>query len=179
MKQSEAIRRLTEFDREGRYIFTKKDMLKVFFEDTPSSRESMLKRLVASGVLERPTKGIYLFALSRNKGADTLELIARHLRRGEYSYISLESALSEYGVISQIPVGHLTLMTTGRKGKYKTPYGVIEFNHTKRPLSDILAATRDRERPLRIATKWAAVRDLRRVGRNTHLINKEEAESDD
>ncbi len=41
----------------------------------------------------------------------------------------LESALSEYGVISQIPIDRLTIMTTGRKGHYKTPYGTIEFTH--------------------------------------------------
>lgn len=45
----------------------------------------------------------------------SLELVAR----GEYNYISLESALSEYGIISQIPIDRLTIMTTGRKGEYK------------------------------------------------------------
>lgn len=178
MKQSEAIKRLAEFDQRGRYIFAARDMSKVFPEDTPRGREATLKRLVNEGILERPSKGVYLYALSQHKGPDTLEMITKTLRRGEYSYISLESALSEYGVISQIPVGRLTVMTTGRKGEYKTPYGVIEFTHTKRLVPEILAVTKDRGRPLKIAAKMAALRDLKRVGRNTHLIDEEVSQDD-
>lgn len=178
MRQSEAIKRLAEFDQRGRYVFASQDMAKVFPEDSRRSREATLKRLVNNGILERPSKGVYLYALSKNKGKDTLELIAKTLRRGEHSYVSLESALSEYGVISQIPVGRLTVVTTGRKGEYRTPYGVIEFTHTKRPLMEVLSSMQDRGRPLRIATKLAAVRDLRRVGRNTHLIDEEAVHED-
>lgn len=66
-------------------------------------------------------------------------------------------------------------MTTGRKGIYKTIYGVIEFTHTKRTVKDILENTiKIKERPLRIASKEAALRDLKRVGRNMNLINREE-----
>ena len=175
MRQSEAIKRLTDWDRRGRYVFAAADMAKIFPEDTPRNREATLTRLVREGILERPSKGVYLYALSRHKGPDTIELIARTLRRGAYNYISLESALSEYGVISQIPVDRLTLMTTGRKGEYITPYGVIEFTHTQRSISDILRSTLERGRPLKIATKQAALRDLRRVGRNTHLVDEEVA----
>lgn len=153
-------------------------MSKVFPDDTARSREATLKRLVNADILERPTKGVYLYALSKNKGPDTLELIGKTLRRGDYSYISLESALSEYGVISQIPVGRLTVMTTGRKGEYKTPYGIIEFTHTKRPVSDILSVIKDRGRPLKVATKLAALRDIKHVGRNTHLIDDEAVHDD-
>ncbi|MCG6220749.1 type IV toxin-antitoxin system AbiEi family antitoxin, partial [Vibrio diabolicus] len=92
------------------------------------------------------------------------------LRRGEYNYISLESALSEYSVISQVMIDRITIMTTGRKGEFKTPYGVIEFTHTKRDDIDIISNTITSDRPLRIASKETAIRDLKRVGRNTHLI---------
>lgn len=176
MRQVDAIKRLAEFDQKGRYVFAARDMAKVFPEDSPRSREATLKRLVASGILERPAKGIYVYALSRNLGADTIELVAKTIRRGEYNYVSLESALSDYGVISQVPVGRLTVVTTGRKGEYKTPYGVIEFTHTDRSISDILHSMKDRGRPLKIAAKAAALRDLKRVGRNTHLIQQEVAD---
>ncbi len=62
---------------------------------------------------------VYPFTLSRHKGGNTIEYVAKSLRRGEYNYISLESALSKYGVISQIPIDRLTVMTTGRKGTLK------------------------------------------------------------
>jgi hypothetical protein len=64
-------------------------------------------------------------------------------------------------------------MTTGRSGIYKTPYGVIEFVHTKRSVADLLNSMRKIDkRPLRIATKDAAIRDLKRVGRNVHLLEQ-------
>lgn len=173
MKQSEAIQRLNDYDRKGRYVFTAGDLAKVFHEDTPRAREATLNRLVASGVLERPAKGVYLYSMSRHKGPDTIELIARALRRGDYSYVSLESALSEYGAISQIPINRLSLMTTGRKGEYKTPYGTIEFTHTKRRPAQVLSGVQDRDRPLKVATLDTALRDLKRVGRNTHLVDED------
>ena len=63
-------------------------------------------------------------------------------------------------------------MTTGRKGEYKTPYGTIEFTHTKRKLRDILNSMKDVGRPLRLANPIAAWRDLKRAGRNTHLVDE-------
>ncbi|NWO04648.1 MAG: type IV toxin-antitoxin system AbiEi family antitoxin domain-containing protein [Alteromonadaceae bacterium] len=175
MKQSDAIKRLAAFDLKGRYVYSSKDISKLFPEESARSRQATITRLVKSGILERPSKGVYVYALSRHQGPDILEHVAKTLRRGEYNYISLESALSEYGVISQVPVGRITVITTGRKGEYKTPYGVIEFTHTKRSVADILSGVQDRGHPLRIATKAAALRDLKRTGRNTHLIDPEEA----
>ncbi len=110
--------------------------------------------------------------MAHSRDSHAIEHVARALRRGEYNYVSLESALSEYGVISQIPVDRLTVMTTGRKGVYGTPVGTIEFVHTKRKLSAILAGVVDVQRPLRLATAQTAWRDLKRVGRNTHLVNE-------
>lgn len=58
---------------------------------------------------------------------------------------------------------------------HKTPFGTIELTHTKRSLEDVLARTVQVEgRPLRIARKLTAYRDLVRVGRNLHLVDKDE-----
>lgn len=175
MRQSDAIARLTAFDRRyGRYVYTTKDLAKVLHGDTQRAHTATVSRLVSAGILERPIKGIYIYSLARELGVDTVELIASALRRHCFNYVSLESALSEWGVISQIPLERLTVMTTGRSGEYRTPYGVIEFTHTQRPLADVMRSYVDRGRPLPIATKEAAIRDLRRVGRNTHLMMLEE-----
>ena len=93
-------------------------------------------------------------------------------RRGCYNYTSLESALSEYGAISQILIDRITVMTTGRKAEITTPYGTIEFTHTNRKASDILRGTIDFDRPLRFATAATAYRDLKRVGRNLHMVSE-------
>lgn len=174
MNQNIAYRRLTAWSKRGRYVFTRSDLAKIFHEDSPRALKAGLDRLVAKGMLERPVRGVYVFALADQSSADTLEHIAKALRRGDYNYVSLESALSEYGAISQIPLDRLTVMTTGRKGEYQTPYGTIEFTHTKRQASDVVARMVDVDRPLRLATRQAAWSDLKRVGRNTHLVDKTE-----
>ena len=103
-----------------------------------------------------------------------LEEIAVSKRRGEFSYVSLESALCEFGVISQIMIDRITVMTTGRSAEITTPWGVIEFTHTARTGRDIYDSTLHMEgRPLRIARLEAALRDLRRVGRNLHMVDME------
>ncbi len=172
MKQIHAIRQLMAQDRQGRQVFTHRDLATLFPERSSRTLQAGLGRLVKSGILMRAAPGIYVNALSGNGYVHTLEQIARALRRGEYSYISLESALSEHGVISQIPM-RLTVMTTGRKGEFNTPFGTIEFTHTARPLQDILDDIHDVGRPLRLAGKHKACRDLKRVGRNTTLIDEQ------
>ena len=173
MDQASAIKRLNQLDQQNRYIFTHRDLAKLMPERNIRTFNSGLSRLVNQKQLERICRGVYLYALSHHKrSANTLELIAKTLRRGEYNYVSLESALSEYGAISQIPIDRLTVMTTGRKGEYNTSYGTIEFTHTKRSVSDIIQNIQNVDRPLRLATKHAAYRDLKRVGRNTHLVDE-------
>ena len=172
MNQVYAIQQFSSYDAKGRYVFTYNDLTKVFPNDTQRSLQAGLTRLVKAGLLMRVARGIYINALSRHKGANTVEQIAKTIRRGEYNYISLESALSEYGAISQIPIDRLTVITTGRKGEYKTPFGIIEFTHTKRSLSNIINNIESTGRPLKMANKATAYRDLKRVGRNTHLLEK-------
>lgn len=49
---------------------------------------------------------------------------------------------------------------------------MFEGLYTKRPLQNILAGIKQVPgRPLRIASKEIAWRDLKRVGRNTKLVN--------
>ena len=153
-------------------VFTLGDLAKLFPQDRRKTLLAALRRLVQDGVLGRACRGVYVYLLTGDGAPYLIEHIAVALRRGNYSYTSLESALSEYGAISQIPVDRLTAMTTGRKGVYHTPWGTIEFTHTKRSPADILDNTRDAGRPLRMATSKAAWRDLKRVGRNTHLVDQ-------
>ncbi len=181
MKQLTVIKRLADIDRRsGRHVYTGEDLASLCHEDNLRALQATVARLVRSGVLERAARNVFVYALSPNRGSGyTIEHIAVALRRGERSYVSLESALSEYGVILQVPIDRTTVMTTGRKGVYKTPYGVIEFTHTERSGSDIRASVKDVGRPLKLATCRAAIRDLRRVGRNTHLIDEEEIEDEE
>ena len=173
MNQLDAIHRLTQYDRQEELcVFTKDDLRTIFHEDDIHAFEASLRRLIKSNVLRRAANGVYVFTLADNK-LDILESVAVSLRRGGYNYVSLESALSEYGVISQIPM-RLTVMTTGRRGTFHTPYGTIEFTHTARHWLDVLDGTLETKTPLRMATKQTAYHDLKHVGRNLHLIDDEE-----
>ncbi len=175
MKKLQAIHVIRDFDKKGRFVFSKHDFSKLFPEDNQKTLEEGLNRLVKAGLLVRACRGIYVNDFAQSKDSYVIEHVAKALRRGEYNYVSLESILSEYGVISQIPLDRLTVMTTGRKGTYQTPYGVIEFTHTKRSVADILNSIKDvAGRPLRVANKQAAIRDLRRVGRNINLLQQED-----
>lgn len=172
MRKTAAIKVFSEWDARGRYVYTLGDLAKLFPEDNPRTLQEGVNRLVRAGMLQRVARGVYVYAFAHSKDSHVIEHIARAMRRGDYSYVSLESALSEYGAISQIPVDLLTVMTTGRKGVYRTPYGTIEFTHTSRPLEDVLSSMKDVGRPLRLARPMAAWRDLKRVGRNTRLVDE-------
>jgi hypothetical protein len=172
----ELITSLMNLERRGVFVLTKKDIGKLFPLEDEKSMEKSLQRMVKDGLLIKAARGIYINALvaSRHKSW-MLENIAKALRPGKLSYVSLESMLSEHGVISQIPLSRLTVMTTGAGGIHDTPFGTIEFTHTKRSIPEILDRTIFiKDRPLRIAKKQAAVTDLLRVGRNTDMIDYEE-----
>ena len=172
MRIAEAVKTLTDWDRRGRAVFTFADMRMMFPDDSAKALTESLARLTRVGLLERVGKGIYFNPLSRRGHGRLLEEIAAVMRAGEFNYTSLECALSEWGVISQVPMQYLTVMTTGRKGVFRTPYGTIEFTHTKRSAADIVRSTVLPDPPrLRLATALAAYRDLKRVGRNLHLVD--------
>ena len=178
MKQVENIHKLVAQDRQGKQVFTRDDLATLFRENNPRALQTSLSQLIRGRFLVRAANGVYVNNISSRSYANTLQSIAIALRRGEYNYISLESALSEWGVISQIPM-RLTVMTTGRRGEFHTPLGIIEFTHTVRPVHDILNGILKTGKPLRIADKHKAMRDLRRVGRNLHLIDEEVLYEDD
>lgn len=173
MDKITAVNTLDEFSRSGHYVSHLRDFEKLFPDESERALKASIKRLVDNDILTRAVYGVYVYNRARQDGY-ILEHIVKTLRRGEYSYVSLESALSQYGVISQIPIDRLTVMTTGRRGEYKTPWGVIELTHTARSVGDILAGTIETKSPIRFAKKETAVRDLLRVGRNTHLIDHAE-----
>lgn len=174
MNRIELIQELRRMDRVGVYVFTRGDLAKLFPDESDKTLEKSLGRMVKSGLLVRASKGIYVNPDARSRSSRIIEDIVLALRRGCYSYVSLESALSEYGLISQIPM-RLTVMTTGPGGTYHTAYGTIELTHTQRSVSDILdRSIKDPSRPLRFARKHAAVQDLMRVGRNTNMLDEEE-----
>jgi hypothetical protein len=172
MKSAEALNILATWDKQDRYVYLKHDLAKLFGESADGATLSAtIRRLLKQRILIRATKGVYVYAHSANIDGNILEQLAKAIRRNDYNYLSLESALVEWGAISQIMTDRITVMTTGRKGEFSTPWGVVEFTHTDANAEQILAnvITRDHH-ALPIATKHYALKNLRRVGRNTDLI---------
>lgn len=86
-----------------------------------SLRKALL-RAEEKGLVEKVGPGLYL----NRFGSTTLEELAMALNRP--CYISFESALSAYGVISQEPLV-LTCATTRKPLRKPTPLGDIVFRH--------------------------------------------------
>jgi len=84
-----------------------------------------LSRLADRGLVSRAAKGVYVNRLVRDSAAEDFIRVLR-----PPSYVSLESALSHWGLSTQSPVA-LTCVTTGKPKEYRTQ----EFSITFRTIS--------------------------------------------
>jgi len=171
MTRKTLIQKLDDMDRRGVWAFTPATFSTVIGDPKPNYLRLMMKRLADQGVLTRAARGVYVNSHARSMPSDVRAGLIRFLRPRELTYVSLESKLSEVGAISQVTTA-LTCMTTGSPGRFNTPWGAIEFTHTDRDIalgSDV--STRD-DGVLEATVKRSA-RDLRRVGKNTGLIDEE------
>lgn len=136
--------------------------------------QNLLSRLCKQGVISRVCRDLYYDPLDPPVCSYLLERIAVRIHRKHRVYVSLESELSRLGVISQVSMQWLTVMTTGRSGVFKTPFGTIEMIHTERNLSDISDQFYfDTDAGILRAKPERAFADLKRVGRNLHMTGVE------
>jgi hypothetical protein len=171
MKRSQLMQKLANADQNGVWAFTPATFSALLGEVEPGYLRLMMKRLTDQGVLIRAARGLYVNPYARSMPTDIRGGLIRFLRPRELSYVSLESKLSEAGVISQVTTT-LTCMTTGSPGRFDTPWGAIEFTHTDRDI-EFGADVSARDDGVLEASIERATRDLRRVGRNTDLIDEE------
>ena len=106
-------------------LFRYVDVLKWFPEDKEQTIKQNLKFWVKKNLLERIIKGVY--KLKETKIEDEF-LLASYFN--ENSYISLESALSYYGLIPEYPFA-VTSVTTKKTQKIKTVYGNFLYRKIK------------------------------------------------
>jgi predicted transcriptional regulator of viral defense system len=126
---------------------------------------------VKRGLLRRVVKGLYESTLTPPEPESARYKIIKKLRGGVLSYISLESQLSHTGDISQLVMDRVTVITKGRSGIFSTPYGVIEFIHTKKPVSQIAPNLYfDPDIKMYRATSEQAIADLKHCNRNLHML---------
>src|SRR5437588_1912268 len=163
--------KLADMDRRGVWAFTPATLSAVLGNPKQDYLRLAMKRLADQGVLVRAARGVYVNPQARSLPNDVRAGLIRFLRPRELTYVSLESKLSEAGAISQVATT-LTCMTTGSPGRFDTPWGAVEFTHTDRHIA-LGTDVHMRDDGVLQATVERAARDLRRVGRNTNLIDEE------
>ncbi len=172
MKSSELLKQLRHFDQKHDYwLYTVHELALLFPDEKAQQLKNSLVRQCKAGNLLKVGGGLYAWPDARSTPIYRFEHLINRLRPRELSYISLESALSMHGWISQLPLAVLTVMTTGRSYLQQTAYGLIEWTHTEQSDTTILNATVwDPMRGCLIAKPSLAYRDIKRVSRNLELV---------
>lgn len=164
---------LAELADDEHYLFSLADLKGAMPEQSQGGFKALVCRGVKDGLLKRICRGLYLYPSVDYPGGLVLFHAAARLRADAFNYISLETALSDAGVISQIPINWITLMSSGRSHIVNCgEFGRIEFVHTKkRPenLTDHLIY--DSRCRLWRASVALAIKDMRATKRSTDLID--------
>lgn len=155
------------------YLFSLPDFAPVFPELSVGALKMLLSRSVTVGLLCPVCRGVYLYNRVEYPHSLVLAHTGSKLRSETFNYISLESALSDAGVISQVPFQWLTLMSGGRTAVIHCGFwGTIEFVHTiKKP--DQLAGRLVYDERCRLwrAPVPLALQDMKACRRPMDLVN--------
>jgi len=164
------LERLADADH---YLFAARDFSPAFPDLSDSALNALLSRANRSGLLARICKGVYLYPrVAYPRGFELFHAAAR-LRADNFNYISLETALSDASVISQVPTNWITLMSSGRSHTVACgPFGTIEFVHTKKRPSDMTGMlSYDESCRLWRASVSLALQDMRATRRSPDLVD--------
>lgn len=124
LSQSEIIKKLTS---EELSLFTISDFKKLFSIKKDNTLYKIIERLTKKGILKRLIKRKYLFSLLSPSDFQIANFIYSP------SYISLESALSFYGIITQFPY-QITSITSKKTKNIETLNKEFIFFHIKKEL---------------------------------------------
>lgn len=164
---------LEQWADQQNYLFASSDLRSAFPDLTTGAFKALLARAARSGLLKRVCKGIYLYPRVSYPAGLVLFHTAAKLRADFFNYLSLETVLSDAGVISQMPLYWITLMSSGRS--HIVPchdFGHIEFVHTKRRPNDVAEQlTYDPRCRLWRASIALALYDMKCTRRCTELID--------
>ena len=157
------------------YLFTLRDLAGLMPGRSEGALKALVGRLTSDGVLERLCRGLYLYPAVHYPSDLILYHAAARLRADQLCYLSLESVLSDAGVISQIPMTWVTLMTSGRSGEITCgKFGTIEFVHTCKPPKALVGVlVYDSRCRLWRATIAQAMTDMGNARRSMELIDLE------
>lgn len=157
------------------YLFSLRDLSGAMPEQSAVAFKAMLRRAEKNGLLRRVCRGLYLYPKVEYPAGLVLYHAAARLRAHDFNYISLESALSDAGVISQIPMNWITLMSSGRSYIFDCgTFGHIECIHTKKTPEQVASQiSYDSRCHLWRASVDLALRDMVQTKRNLDLVDWE------
>jgi hypothetical protein len=166
-------RLLADLATTERYLFSAADLQVA----CPSSSNPavLLSRASTAGILQRVCRGIYLYPRVDYPRGRVLFHTAALLRANAFNYVSLETALSDAGIISQLPMDCITLMSSGRTNFVSCgEFGRVEFVHTARRPDDLAGQLAyDAACRLWRASPALALRDMRATRRDLNLVDPE------
>lgn len=159
------------------YLFSSRDLRQLFPHLSDSAFKTMLSRAARNGHLARICRGLYAYQKSIPLNGYFLFHVATYLRANEFNYISHETVLSDLGIISQVPINLITIMSSGRSNIISCgKFGRIEFIHTNKKPTDIMEhLVYDPLCKLWRADAVLALRDMKAAQRNCDLIDWEVA----
>ena len=154
-------------------LFASQDLRALLPQATDAAFKTLLSRLVAQGLLTRLCRGLYVYEKAKPDSSLLLFHAAARLRADAFNYISLETALSAAGLISQQPMQWVSIMSSGRSSVVRCGrWGTIEFVHTDQKPVDIAAQLQyDSACHLWRASTAQAMRDMRVTRRSLDLID--------
>ncbi len=158
-----------------RYLFLLSDLKSLFPNMSEGAFKTLLSRAVQKKILEKICRNIFGFNIKKNFNGYLLFHVVAQLRASDFNYISLETVLSEEGIVSQVPLNRIFIMSTGRSQVIDcNQYGAIEFVHTKSKFNKIVDhLVYDEKSRLWKADIYLALKDMKKTKRNTDLIQSE------
>lgn len=158
----------------GQGLYTFNELTALFPRLTSFEVERYLARATKEGMLSATCPdGLWRVKESETPIYGMFVRLVEFLRPNELNYVSLETVLSNEGIISQIPFV-LTMSTTGSEGRYDTDVGSVEFSHTDAKREDLMSELSLASNGLLYASVSLAYQELKSLNLNLHLIDEEE-----
>jgi hypothetical protein len=175
MQPTKRLANILEAHADGEhYLFSFADLRVALPDLAEKNLRVLLSRAAKQGILTRVCQGIYIREQVMKKDGLLLFHAAAKLRAGAFNYISLETALSDAGAISQIPMQWITIMSSGRSQTFDCGrWGGVEFVHTENTPNGIAPhLTYDKRCGIWRANVELALRDMKRTHRSLDLIDE-------
>ena len=158
-------------------LFSTDDLRALLPNHSVLAFKTLLSRIVETGELKRVCRGLYLYELAQPNPAEVLPRAVQKIRPLSFNYLSLESVLSDAGVISQLPLQRLMVMSSARSAVIDCgQWGSIEFIKTRQKPEELVGQlVFDPQMQLWRANVAQALRDMRATHRSMDLIDWREA----